>query len=43
VHDFHATLLRLLGIDHEQLTFNYQGRAFRLTDVSGRVVQDILA
>ena len=43
VHDFHATLLRLLGIDHEQLTFNYQGRAFRLTDVSGKVVQDILA
>jgi uncharacterized protein (DUF1501 family) len=43
VHDFHATLLRLMGIDHEQLTFNYQGRAFRLTDVSGRVVEDILA
>ncbi|PWU11291.1 MAG: sulfatase [Verrucomicrobia bacterium] len=43
VHDFHATLLRLLGIDHEQLTFKYQGRRFRLTDVSGRVVQGLLA
>jgi hypothetical protein len=43
VHDFHATLLRLLGIDHEQLTFKYQGRRFRLTDVSGQVVQGLLA
>jgi len=43
VHDFHATMLRLLGIDHERLTFKYQGRRFRLTDVSGRVVQDIMA
>jgi hypothetical protein len=43
VHDFHATLLHLLGIDHERLTFKYQGRRFRLTDVSGEVVRDILA
>ena len=43
VHDFHATLLHLLGIDHEQLTFKYQGRRFRLTDVFGQVVHDILA
>lgn len=43
VHDFHATLLRLLGIDHERLTFKYQGRAFRLTDVAGRVVEDLIA
>ncbi|HVV71637.1 MAG TPA: DUF1501 domain-containing protein [Verrucomicrobiae bacterium] len=43
VHDFHATMLRLLGIDHERLTFKYQGRRFRLTDVSGRIVQDILS
>jgi len=42
VHDFHATMLRLLGIDHERLTFKYQGRRFRLTDVFGRVVEDIL-
>ncbi len=43
VHDFHATLLRLLGIDHELLTFAYQGRQFRLTDVAGRIVEPILA
>ena len=43
VHDFHATLLNQLGIDHEQLTFQYQGRHFRLTDVHGHVVKDILA
>ena len=43
VNDFHATLLRLLGIDHELLTYKYQGRRFRLTDVSGHVVEDILA
>ena len=43
VHDFHATLLRLLGIDHERLTFKYQGRRFRLTDVFGKVVEPILA
>ncbi|NLT70415.1 MAG: DUF1501 domain-containing protein [Verrucomicrobiaceae bacterium] len=43
VHDFHATLLHLLGVDHEQLTFQYQGRHFRLTDVHGKVVNEILA
>jgi hypothetical protein len=43
VHDFHATLLRLLGIDHERLTYLYQGRRFRLTDVHGKVVQDLIA
>lgn len=43
VHDFHATLLHLLGIDHERLTFLYQGRHFRLTDVHGRVVKELLA
>ena len=43
IHDFHATLLHLLGIDHERLTFKYQGRQFRLTDVHGKVVRSILA
>ncbi len=43
VHDFHATLLHLLGIDHERLTYRFQGRRFRLTDVHGHVVRDILA
>ncbi len=43
VHDFHATVLHLLGIDHEQLVYKYQGRRFRLTDVHGQVVQNILA
>jgi hypothetical protein len=43
VHDFQATLLHLMGIDHEQLTFKYQGRRFRLTDVHGRVVHDLLS
>lgn len=43
VHDFHATLMHLLGVDHEKLTFKYQGRRFRLTDVHGHVVKDILA
>jgi hypothetical protein len=42
VHDLHATILHLLGIDHERFTYRYQGRDFRLTDVSGRVVQEIL-
>jgi hypothetical protein len=40
VHDLNATVLHLLGLDHERLTFKYQGREFRLTDVSGRVVWD---
>jgi len=43
VHDMHATMLHLLGIDHERLTVRQQGRDFRLTDVHGQVVQDILA
>jgi hypothetical protein len=43
VHDLHATLLHLLGIDHERLTWFFQGRHFRLTDVSGRVVREILS
>ncbi|MBW8885826.1 MAG: DUF1501 domain-containing protein, partial [Planctomycetia bacterium] len=43
VHDLHATLLHLLGIDHEKLTYRYSGRDFRLTDVHGRVVHDIVA
>ena len=43
VHDFQATLLHLLGIDHERLTFKFQGRRFRLTDVHGEVVHGILA
>ena len=43
VHDFHATILHLLGIDHERLTYKYQGRHFRLTDVHGHVVEPILA
>lgn len=42
VHDFHATVLRLLGIDHERLTFKYQGRWFRLTDVFGKIIEPIL-
>jgi hypothetical protein len=43
VHDLHATLLHLLGFDHERLTFRHQGRDFRLTDVYGRVVKELLA
>ena len=43
VNDLHATILHLLGLDHEKLTFRYSGRDFRLTDVSGTVVKDILA
>jgi hypothetical protein len=43
VHDLHATLLHLLGFDHERFTYRYAGRDFRLTDVYGRVVKDILA
>jgi uncharacterized protein (DUF1501 family) len=43
VHDLHATMLHLLGLDHERLTYNYAGRNFRLTDVSGRVVREILS
>lgn len=43
VHDFHATLLHQLGIDHERLTHRFQGRQFRLTDVHGKVYRDLLA
>lgn len=43
MHDMHATLLHLLGLDHQKLTFRYGGRDFRLTDVHGKVVQQILA
>jgi len=43
VHDLHATMLRLLGVDHERLTYFYQGRRFRLTDVAGTVVTPLLA
>jgi hypothetical protein len=43
IHDLHATILYLLGMDHEQLTYRYAGRDFRLTDVFGQVIKDILA
>ena len=43
MHDLHATILHLLGVDHKQLTFSYAGRDFRLTDVHGKVVEDIIS
>jgi uncharacterized protein (DUF1501 family) len=43
VHDLHATLLRLMGIDHTRLTYRFQGRDFRLTDVHGNVIEKLLA
>ncbi|MDF9800277.1 hypothetical protein OKW21_005540 [Catalinimonas alkaloidigena] len=43
VHDFQATMLHLLGVDHEKLTYKHQGRRYRLTDVHGKVVRDIIA
>ena len=43
VHDLQATILHLLGLNHKRLTYRFQGRDFRLTDVFGRVVKDILA
>ena len=43
IHDWLATILHLLGLDHEKLTYRHAGRDFRLTDVHGRVVKDILA
>jgi hypothetical protein len=43
VHDLHATMLHLLGFDHEKLTYRYAGRDFRLTDVHGDVIRDLLA
>ena len=42
VHDLNATLMHLLGVDHEKLTFKFQGRDYRLTDVHGKVVKEIL-
>lgn len=43
VHDLHATMLRLLGYDHERLTYRYAGRDFRLTDVHGKIIEDIFS
>ena len=43
VYDLQATILHLMGIDHEKLTYRFQGRDFRLTDVHGKVLKDILA
>ena len=43
VHDLHATILHLMGLDHEKLTYKHLGRRYRLTDVSGTVVKNILA
>ena len=43
VHDMHATILHLLGINHEKLTYHYSGRDYRLTDVHGNVISSILA
>jgi hypothetical protein len=43
IHDLHATILHLLGLDPEKLTYRYAGRDFRLTDVAGRVAREILA
>jgi len=40
--DFHATILHMLGLDHERLTYRYSGRDYRLTDVEGKVVREIL-
>ena len=43
VHDLHATVLHLMGLNHEKLTYRFTGRDYRLTDVAGNVVQEILA
>ena len=43
VHDLHATILRLMGLDHTRLTFRFSGRDFRLTDVEGNVVEEVIA
>jgi hypothetical protein len=43
VHDLHATILHLLGLDHERLTYRHTGRDYRLTDVSGSVMRGVLA
>ena len=43
VHDLHATIMHLMGFDHEKLTYRYAGRDFRLTDVHGKVVKEVIA
>ena len=43
IHDLHATILHLLGLDHTRLTYRYSGRDFRLTDVAGEVIKDIVS
>ena len=43
VHDYHATILHLMGIDHTKLTYRYGGRDFRLTDVHGKIIPEVLA
>jgi hypothetical protein len=43
VHDFHATIMHQMGMDHEKLIYRHQGRRYRLTDVSGTVVKNIIA
>ena len=43
IHDLHATIMHLLGIDHERLTYKFQGRRYRLTDVHGKLAKGILA
>ena len=43
VHDLHATMLHMLGLDHQKLTFKFQGRNFRLTDVAGNVITKLFA
>jgi arylsulfatase A-like enzyme len=43
VNDFHATILHLMGLDHEKLTYKHLGRRYRLTDVAGKVVKGIIA
>ncbi|MFO0840823.1 MAG: DUF1501 domain-containing protein [Gemmataceae bacterium] len=43
MHDLHATILHLLGLDHERLTFRFSGRDFRLTDVHGHIIKGVLA
>jgi hypothetical protein len=43
VNDLHATILALLGLDHEKLTYRFNGRNFRLTDVAGHVVHEVIA
>jgi arylsulfatase A-like enzyme len=43
VHDLHATILKLIGFDHEKFTYRYAGRDFRLTDVHGHVVDELIA